>query len=312
MKFLHKLKAAFCLTTAKDSKNTKIVMTLLVRDESDILEMNILYHLSVGVDFFIITDNRSIDNTAAIIKKYEKKGLAKYIYESDDNYAQSKWVTKMAIMAHDEYDADWVINNDSDEFWWTPLLDLKKELARIAADIGVVSVNRYNFIPRKETGQPFYETMNIKEKVTLNSLGKPIEGKAFHRGCGSVVVTMGNHNAEMPETHPNKKMNSTTMEIFHYPLRSFKQFENKIVKGGTALNNNTELHKEMGAGWRRLLDLHEKEELKNYYNSQLFTDEQIQTKTAADILVKDTRLTDYLKKLSEIDQEDLSDRNISR
>jgi glycosyltransferase involved in cell wall biosynthesis len=297
MNLFYKLKARFFQVKGKGTSKERIVMTLLVRDESDILEMNILYHLSVGVDFFIITDNKSVDNTAAIIKKYEKKGLAKYIYEPNDNFSQNKWVTNMAIMAHDKYGADWVINNDADEFWWTPLLDLKKELGLIPTDIGVVAVNRYNFVPRKETGQPFYETMDVKEKITLNSLGQPIEGKAFHRGCGAVIVTMGNHNAIIPETHPHKKMTSLTMEIFHYPLRNFKQFENKIVKGGSALNSNTELHKEMGAGWRRLLELHEKKELKSYYDSQFFSDEQIQLKMAAGILVKDTRFTSCLKGL---------------
>jgi hypothetical protein len=279
-------------------KKKKIVMTLLVRDEADITEINILYHLSIGVDFFIITDNRSTDNLPAVIQKYIKKGLAKYIYEPADHFDQARWVTKMALMAHDEYSADWVINNDADEFWWTPLFNLKKELALIPEDIGVVYVNRHNFIPRKETGQPFYETMDIKEKDSVNSLGRPLEGKSLHRGCGSVLVSMGNHNATLPDTHPNKKMTSTTMEIFHYPMRSFKQFENKIVKGGAALNNNTEIAYDIGDTWRILFDIYKKEGLESYYQSQLFNDEQLQTDIASGSLVIDRRLTDYLKRLT--------------
>ena len=43
----------------------KLVMTLLVRDEEDIVEDHLIYHLNQGVDFVVATDNRSVDGTAA-------------------------------------------------------------------------------------------------------------------------------------------------------------------------------------------------------------------------------------------------------
>lgn len=51
-------------------------MTLLVRDEQDIIRENIEFHLSQGVSFFIVTDNLSADGTAAILKEYEEMGGA--------------------------------------------------------------------------------------------------------------------------------------------------------------------------------------------------------------------------------------------
>ena len=95
----------------------KLVMTLLVRDEQDIIRENIEYHLAQGVDFFIATDNRSVDATTNILKEYEARGLLHYIYEGSDDYSQHAWVTRMARMAYKEFGADWVINNDADEFW---------------------------------------------------------------------------------------------------------------------------------------------------------------------------------------------------
>ncbi len=41
----------------------RIVLTLLVRDEADIIGSNLAYHLSQGVDFVIATDNGSRDGT---------------------------------------------------------------------------------------------------------------------------------------------------------------------------------------------------------------------------------------------------------
>ncbi len=50
----------------------KLIMTLLVRDEADILEYNICHHLNQGVDFIIAIDNGSIDKTPDILRKYQK------------------------------------------------------------------------------------------------------------------------------------------------------------------------------------------------------------------------------------------------
>jgi hypothetical protein len=41
----------------------KIVMTLLVRDEADIVDEHISFHLAAGVDFIVASDNGSSDGT---------------------------------------------------------------------------------------------------------------------------------------------------------------------------------------------------------------------------------------------------------
>ena len=75
------------------------ILELLVRDEEDALRANLEFHRAQGVDFFIITDNNSEDATTAIAKEYEANGLAHYILETDDDYNQSAWVTRMARLA---------------------------------------------------------------------------------------------------------------------------------------------------------------------------------------------------------------------
>src|SRR4030042_3882175 len=95
----------------------KIVMTLLVRNEGDIIQENIEYHLNNGVDFFIITDHRSTDATSSILNRYRRYGVAEVIRINDDIYPQAAWVTNMARHAAAQYKADWVINCEADEFW---------------------------------------------------------------------------------------------------------------------------------------------------------------------------------------------------
>ena len=41
----------------------KIVMTLLARDERDIVEQHLAFHLAAGVDLVIVTDHASSDGT---------------------------------------------------------------------------------------------------------------------------------------------------------------------------------------------------------------------------------------------------------
>ncbi len=69
-----------------------LIMTLLVRDEQDILPANIEYHLSQGVDFIIATDNLSCDATPAILKHYERRGVLRCVMESEDNYYRFAFV----------------------------------------------------------------------------------------------------------------------------------------------------------------------------------------------------------------------------
>ena len=73
----------------KKTKNPLIYMTLLVKNEEDVLEENIIFHKKMGIDGFIITDNGSTDKTADIIKKYIEKGWIKEaIYDESEGYKQ--------------------------------------------------------------------------------------------------------------------------------------------------------------------------------------------------------------------------------
>ena len=74
-------------------------------------------------------------------------------------------------------------------------------------------------------------------------------------------------------------------------MRSYSQFENKIVKGGRAYARNRELPEKTGRTWRRLYDMWQRGELPAHYEANVVGDE------AGDDLVRDTRLRDYLTRL---------------
>ena len=74
----------------------KLVMTLLARNEADIVDAQIAFHLHAGVDFVIATDNRSDDGTTEIFEKYARAGVLHLLEEHGDDMRQQEWVTRMA------------------------------------------------------------------------------------------------------------------------------------------------------------------------------------------------------------------------
>lgn len=215
-----------------------LIMTLLVRDEEDILQANIDFHLAQGVDFIIATDNLSVDSTADILRQYERRGLLHYIYEDSDTYSQHEWVTRMARMAYLDYGADWVINNDADEFWWPKKGSLIETLSSMQADKNIVEAERRNFVYLKDTDPTgsFYESMIYKEVNSVNSLGGPLPPKVAHRGCRDIIVRQGNHSVS---GIGQECVVANTIEILHFPIRTREQFLNKIILGGAAYQRNT-------------------------------------------------------------------------
>ncbi len=233
----------------------KLVMTLLVRDEEDILEWILRYHLSRGVDHFVVTDNLSIDRTPDILHQFEREGVVTYIHESADDYSQDLWVTRMTEFAQSELRPDWILHSDADEFWWPDdHPDLKQAFSAVPPDVRVVKVDRQNFLgPAEDTGTTFFSRMIFRQLVSKSSLGEPLPPKVAHRPLWSPYVHQGNHRV----SEDGEVLSATELcgvSLLHFPARSPAQFRNKIAKGGAAYVRNTRLDRRTGATWRSLHD----------------------------------------------------------
>jgi hypothetical protein len=267
-------------------------MTLLVRDEEDVLAANLDFHFAQGVDFVIATDNLSVDRSPEILRSYERRGVLRYIHEPADDYNQFLWVTRMARLAACEHGADWVINNDADEFWWPRRGTLRDVLAVVPAAFGVVEAQRHNFVP-VEGGEPFHARMIWRETISLNSLGQPLPTKVAHRAAAGVLVAQGNHAVDgvaPPAVMP------ADIEILHFPIRQRAQFTNKIAKGGAAYARNPTLPPGVGGTWRRLYsEMQSGGGLNRHLDAAMHGPEQLARRLAAGEIVEDRRLADFFR-----------------
>ncbi len=266
-----------------------IVLTLLVRDDADVVEACLAYHLHRGVDFVIATDHRSEDGTTDVLRAFERTGRLRLLREEGRAFEQDVWVTRMGRMAAREHGAAWVIHTDADEFWWPAAGDLRETLAAVPASVGRLVVPRSNFLPARDEGGPFFERMVMRDRASENAVGTPLPPKVCHRACVDVTVHMGNHDATSPQLGP--AVPADDLEILHFPVRGWRQIERKVVQGAQALASNRALPEQFGITWRRLGAGVEDGRLRAYWESQVALGER-----APDArIVRDERLRRYLR-----------------
>lgn len=276
------------------TENPRLIMTLLVKNEADKLEQNLLFHHAMGVDGFIITDNLSSDGTMDILHRYREKGwVLDIIEETSTGYEQKQWVDRMVMLAIQKHRADWIINADADELWYTPLENLKKELGECRTRI--MRCPAYCMMP--EEGVPFTEwtqrVMPVSEPnqydLSPYSIFQPQRGKVAHRAEGYLHIAMGNHKVAMwPRT-----ISTGAIRIYHYSVGVRQAFIHKMVQGGRELEQHSSKHG--GIHWRYFYKLYKEGRLSEEYDRVIGLTRR-ERLIADGYLVQDTTIRDFFSK----------------
>lgn len=257
----------------------KLIMTLLTRNEADILEANLCFHLSHGVDFIVVTDNGSTDKTQHILEKYAKKGVLAYRIVSDHTISQAKWVSEMAKIAVTEYGATHLFHCDTDEFWYPKSGSLQTFLPN---DDEIFNVSLLNYLPESK-----YIVANPIDQVDArNTVGS--HNYFLYRYPTKVItsakytnIVQGNH--DIKTRHAVVRMNVNHVLIHHFPIRSYEQFKKKVIQTGSAYLKNRKKTKTMGWHSRSWFSLYKKGKLKREYQKLCLTDRILDLK-GADII----------------------------
>ena len=218
-----------------------VVLTLVVRDEEEILEATLDYHLAAGVDLALVTDHRSQDRTPEILDAYRRAGVARVFREDARFIEQHEWQTRMARLAFSDHEADWVLLGDSDEFWWPSGGSLRDALARVPPEYGSVRGLQHNFVPLLDDDGTFAERMVVRLSATapINDPATPFRpvAKVAVRGSPAVVVAKGGGHRVFGVAGDQLEA-WQPVEILHFPLRTREQCARKYEKTLTGWRAN--------------------------------------------------------------------------
>lgn len=224
----------------------RIIATMMVRDEIDIVAAMVEHHVAQGVDLLIVTDNGSVDGTTEVLQAYARTGHVELHHDPVHRKQQGEVVTRMARRARTEHRADWVLNLDADEF----LVPIdRSSTVRECLEQTSLALNAFTVPATNLVGPPAWAGSGVgrlewrdhrtaEQLQTIGIWAQPTP-TAVHRGESDVTVAQGNHfvslmsNGQPPE--------SVAMELLHLPWRSWDQLERKVLNAGRSYENNPDL-----------------------------------------------------------------------
>lgn len=277
----------------------RLAMTLLVRNEADIIEDNIRFHHAQGIDCFAVMDNASDDGTREILQELTHEFDLHIIDQPEQNYQQALWMTELAAYAGKALKADLVISNDADEFWLAESgTRLKDHLCR---EDSVVTLTRRNMVLDSTSLSPGYHFSDARYAVNnpilypsdsqindaaVSMLLTKISPKTIVNPHGLIRLKGGNHWAKHGWRWINQR-NSEGIRVYHYPIRSYAQFEANIINRQRLLRNT---QARMGDHYRRWVRLYEAGELKNEFQKFILSDSDLETTQKIGLTSKSTEI----------------------
>jgi len=279
-----------------------LTMTILVKNEADIIEKNIRFHAKKGVDNFVVMDNNSTDGTREILEKLSKE-FEITIIDEKGVYNQAKWMTKLTHIARKKYNPKFLIPNDADEFWWC-----EGNLKEIIPNRAVTTVDRFNFLlyegleswdkSEYRVENPIFYRKNTQlssEKISI--ILTKISPKVIIKPKGLIWIRGGNHKAlhlfnfKDYFKHYDKIKRFEKIKVFHFPIRSFEQFKKNIENRRILLQKGAK----MGPHYKRWVRLLESGKLEEeFYNNLVFKKEELKVLEKFGIIVKEKNVLQHI------------------
>ena len=250
----------------------KLVSILVARDDAEVVDAHLTFHLNAGVDLVLAIDAASEGDTSEVLESFARTGHVHIVPTADGSDRRSD-LAQLAVARHG---ADWVLSADADEFWWPRGESLKDVVAAIPPRYEVVQ-GLVRVFPPRSGDEPFAERMTARPSLhhltdeareplpwALRPLYRAGQGRAVDPELGSGSGRRMPLRAWYP------------IEVLRFPFRSLEQAERRFREG---LEPRSTLEAEALEAFRR-------GSLAEWYEERAAAD--------GERLVEDTRLRDAL------------------
>jgi glycosyltransferase involved in cell wall biosynthesis len=261
----------------------KIVLVSSVIDQGDILGDFLQWYLDIGVDFILVQEFGSTDNSHDVLRSFADDGRVAWFPLPERNMQKYDPGLALASVARDRHDADWIIYCDADEFLCADG-DLRTILRDAANnDCSVVSVPRLNMtgsVLRPGQSAPGSLTLRIDRPVPVRpefmSMDELPVPHIFTKHPPKTIVRAKALVSYGPGTHTaaaswGRNGEVDGLRFLHFPVRGFDKFEKKIQNTVAWLDDNPHLHPTWAWHWRRFIRYYRSGRLREEYENQFLS-----------------------------------------
>ncbi|MGK7936148.1 MAG: tetratricopeptide repeat protein [Xenococcaceae cyanobacterium] len=244
-------KKALLLTSTKPEEHL-IASVSGFKDEADIAYYCLEWQYSLGVRRFVILDNMSLDNTAQEIRRFaaeHKNAMVYLIEDSEIRHYQSQKMTAAAEFAYKLWQTEWILPFDADEFLCSSHQPLHTILENIPKERLCIKIPLKNHVL---TSIDDHSEKNPLKRMCYRA--NPKRGKKIFkviiRWQPGMVIGQGNHKVCLHGDLVDS-LNGEELGLFirHYPWRSKKHLKRKILNGGRAHQEDSNIIG--GLRWRK-------------------------------------------------------------
>lgn len=220
---------------------TSTAAICMVKDEADIVAFTVGQMLT-QVDFVIVADNGSTDDTILTILKAADGGNLIIWDDPDPAYRQSEKMTRLAGWAAAE-GAKWIVPFDADEWWWSPHGRIADVLE--AGPFAVAAAELYDHVHTSVETPDQLLPWRRAHQVAMP--------KVAFEWRDDAVIEQGNHSVTFRrERKQRRPCVGGLLAVHHYPYRSAAQFVRKARNGAAAYAaGGDSIRADFGTHWRQ-------------------------------------------------------------
>jgi glycosyl transferase family 2 len=217
----------------------RIVQTLVVRDEADIVDDQLAYHLNAGVDFVIASDHQSTDGTTEILERYARAGVLHRIAVTG-KMRDAPWRTPHGTPCRGRVRGRLGRQHGRGRVLDASRWHAQGLLASVPETHGVVFALSRHFVPRPDDGSHFSERMVVRAspRAAIHDPTSPYRPhlKAAHRADSTITISFGSHTVSSGRWRPLQHWHPA--DVLHFPFRSPEPWENKGSRAPAATSRS--------------------------------------------------------------------------